>query len=158
MDTINIFVGRSSSGEKVYEEIPVLLLKNEVLRLMASPGLVEGLAKGDEIKFERESGRFEIVKRGGNICVQLFVLPNMTDVVDSLEKQVAERLCGTLDGRTPEEAAFTIHVSKGFADIEQVFNLFVEKNPGAEWCYGNVYDIRDGVTPLNWWLEKNVVL
>jgi hypothetical protein len=26
----------------------------------------------------------------------------------------------------------------------------MEQFPGSEWYYGNVYDPRDGVTPLNW--------
>lgn len=25
--------------------------------------------------------------------------------------------------------------------------------PVDKWMYGNVYDVNDGVTPLNWWVE-----
>jgi hypothetical protein len=28
-----------------------------------------------------------------------------------------------------------------------------EVSPNCEWYYGNVYDLKDGVTPLNWWAQ-----
>jgi hypothetical protein len=38
--------------------------------------------------------------------------------------------------------------------IEFVFIEFVAAHPGTEWMFGNVYDPRDGVTPLNWWVQR----
>lgn len=153
MVTIKILAGMSSSGEKVYEELPVRPVNGNTFQILTSPGLVLGIAKGDEILFESESGEFEITKRGQNVCVQLFVRTTMSGAVDRLEKQVIEQLNGTRDGATPLQSVFTIHVSKGFAAIEQVFSQFAKNNPGAEWYYGNVYDSRDGISPLNWWNE-----
>jgi hypothetical protein len=46
---------------------------------------------------------------------------------------------------------FTVPVSAGFGAVEAAFDGYVRRQPGAEWYFGNVYDERDGMTPLNWW-------
>ena len=152
MKTINVYAGESSMGNKVYEELPVVPIADGYFRVMASPGLVLGLAKGDEIKFNSNSGHFEVIKRGNNLCIQLYITPAMSEQINLLATEVANRFDGTMDGRSEKQVVFSVHISKGFAEIESVFNNFVDHNPGAEWYYGNVYDEEDGVTPLNWWI------
>lgn len=151
LSTINIYAGKSSDGNSVYEELPVVRLDTGDFRLLSSPGLVLGIARDDQIKFKHEDGHYELVRRGGNICVQLYINSSMSLEVDKLVKDVTTRLDGTLDGRTANQFVFSIHVSKGFEEIEQTFNSFIASNADAEWFYGNVYDEKDGITPLNWW-------
>jgi hypothetical protein len=38
--------------------------------------------------------------------------------------------------------------------LSESFMTPKSKYPGCQWIYGNVYDPADGVTPLNWWLDK----
>lgn len=152
MRTIDLYVGNSSSGNMVYENLPVDPLGEGRYRLLASPGLVLGVAKGDEIKLLPENGRFELLARGNNLCIQIYISPNLGKEIGLLETQIAEGLKGSLDGKNEDQLVFSIPVSSGFAEVEQVLNAFVDRNPDCEWYYGNVYDAEDGVTPLNWWL------
>jgi hypothetical protein len=153
MKTINVLAGSSSAGEPVYEELPVTEVGSSIFRLLSSPGLALGIAKDDEIRFYSDTGRYELVKRGRRLAIQLFVAPPMAKNVEVLASQLAMELGGTLDGHSERQAVFSIPVEKGFAKIESVFNRFVEDNPGAEWYFGNVY-AEDGVTPLNWWQKS----
>ena len=68
-------------------------------------------------------------------------------------EQAAASLGGRLDGESERVLVATIPVRLGFTKIERVIEDLVDKFPGAQWFYGNVYDPVDGITPLNWWLE-----
>ena len=151
--TIKIFAGKSTDGHAVYEELPVKKISQDKYLLLSSPGIVLGLARGDEIIFEISSGKFRLTARGGNICLQLYVTQHMTTEVDKLITLVEKNLNGTLDGKTNKQVVFTIPFASGFTSIESLINCFIEANPGTEWYYGNVYDETDGITPLNWWLD-----
>ena len=52
---------------------------------------------------------------------------------------------------TNKVRVFTVPVSAGFGPVEAVFNSYTQRHPDVEWYFANVYDERDGVTPLNWW-------
>ncbi len=151
MDTINLYVGNSSSGERVYENLPVVALGDGKYKLLASPGLVLGVAKDDEIKHFAESGEFELLSRGRNLCIQIYTSQNASKSVDALAARITGELKGTLDGRTDKQVVFSIPVESGFGAVEDILNAFVDQNPDCEWYYGNVYDNEDGETPLNWW-------
>ena len=77
----------------------------------------------------------------------------MQDCKIELEQQV-KRLGGVLDGGIERGLVFTLPVSVGFPVIEDCFNRWVDEHPGWEWYFGNVYDPRDGITPLNWWQPR----
>lgn len=49
---------------------------------------------------------------------------------------------------------YTVPVSAGFVAIEGVLNGLNDRFPDYEWFYGNVYDPKDGETPLNWWKDS----
>jgi hypothetical protein len=42
-----------------------------------------------------------------------------------------------------------VPAAAGFARIESIMADAVQRVPGAEWWYGNVYD--DAGAPLRWW-------
>jgi hypothetical protein len=44
-------------------------------------------------------------------------------------------------------------VTAGFPAIETVMAKAKAIDPDCEWFYGNVYDLKDAVTPLNWWTQ-----
>lgn len=68
-------------------------------------------------------------------------------------KPKVEKLGGSLDIATERALAFSIHVNIGFSAIEALFDEVMGRYPDTVWFYGNIYDPRDGVTPLDWWGE-----
>ena len=113
-------------------------------RLLYSPGLVQGIAAGDEFRLLGDDGAFEVTRRGGNLAIQLFSLDSVAPFREELAAQV-RGLGGTLDGEVERGLAFTVPVSAGFPAVESLFKAWVANHPGWEWCFGNVYDPRDGV-------------
>jgi uncharacterized protein DUF4265 len=151
---IRLAAGRNAADEPVLETVPAAATDEpSTFRLIATPGLVQGVAANDVVRVG-DQGSFSVVRRGGNLGVQVFARELTDNSFASLHAEV-ERLGGYLDGGGGARAAsvrvFTIPVSAGFPSVEHAFNSFVSRHPGAEWFFTNVYDPVDGVTPLNWW-------
>lgn len=121
----------------------------QTFRLLASPGLVLGIAAGDLFRVNA-SLEPEVVARGGNLCIQVFRSAGVTEI-EPITTPATERIGGWLDGRVAKELVYTIPVSAGFSAVESIFLDVARGFPDIEWHYGNVYDPIDGVTPLNWW-------
>ena len=119
-------------------------------RLLSSPGFVLGVAAGDEIELLGDDGEFRVVRRAGNVAVQLFSREPVAGFRDALAAAVREELGGVLDGGIERGLVFTIPAAAGFAAIEALFEHEVHARPGTEWMYGNVYDPDTG-EPLGWW-------
>jgi hypothetical protein len=147
--TLNLFAARASSGSPVEEEVLVEPLGASRYRLLRSPGLVLGMAAGDVFELTAD-GHFRVTARGGNLCIQLFFRTAPPGLEQEATRRLAE-LGGTLDGMAPMALVYTVPASSGFGVIESTLRALVEEFPGTEWYYGNVYDPKDGVTPLNWW-------
>jgi hypothetical protein len=148
-ETLLLQAATKSDGSPVDEEVLVEPLGATRYRLLRSPGLVLGMAAGDVFECTGKGG-FQVITRGGNLCVQLL----FRSAPAGLEEQATRRLGGLggkLDGKASMELVYTLPVSSGFASIERVLNALVLEYPSVEWYYGNVYDPKDGVTPLNWW-------
>jgi hypothetical protein len=145
--TILLAAGTKSSGEPMHEEVLVESLGQDRYRVAATPGLVLGIAAGDEIRSPGD-GRFSVTSRGGNIAVQVYADPDVGADVRPLTRAL-ERLGGRLDGHEKNLWVFTVPSEAGFPAIEEALNAFQADNPGLEWYYGNVYD-TDGETPLGW--------
>jgi hypothetical protein len=118
--------------------------------LLHSPGFVQGIAAGDEFQILDQQGAFRVLHRSGNIAVQVFSEVPVDPIVGEFTRRVAE-IGGVLDGRIERGMVFTIPIQAGFPTIEALFNELVAAHAGMEWFYGNVYDPRDGMTPLGWW-------
>jgi hypothetical protein len=155
--TIDLVASTNPDGTRFYESVLVERIGPGRYRVLASPGLLEGFAAGDEIELapEQSSGH-RVTKRGGNVCVQFFWGDDASRPWEELERQVAT-LGGRLDGQTPGLLVFTIPIAAGFPAIESVFYEAEKRYPGCRWVYGNVYDPADGVTPLEWWLQGEAV-
>ena len=150
-ETLALICGRKASGEAVREELLVDRLGSSRFRLVASPGLVLNLAAGDVFDLEPPGPdgpeRFAVLERGGNLCIHLYTSRDVKALLGQIES-----IGGWHDGGVPSKlVVLTIPAKAGFAQIDAVLNRWVEANEPAEWYYGNVYDPKDGVTPLNWW-------
>lgn len=139
-----------ADGRPLQEPVHAEEVGGEVFRLLYSPGFVQGIAAGDEFRLLGADGAFEVVRRGGNLAVQVFSDEAVAPRQAELAGRVA-RLGGTLDGAIEQGLAFTVPVTAGFPAVEALFDGWVAEHPGWEWCFGNVYDPADGVTPLGWW-------
>ena len=138
-------------GTPFHESVRVEPLGGNRYRVLASPGLLEGFAGGDEIELEPgEPPGFRVTKRGGNLCVQFFWKGDLKTCAREMGAQ-AEALGGRIDGEAPGLLVFTIPVVAGFPAVERIFYEAERRYPGCRWMYGNVYDPADGETPLNWW-------
>lgn len=154
-ETLELFVGYSQSGKLVREEVRVTPLGGLLYKIEQSPGLVLGIASGDVIELRGDgTSKFEIQKRGGNICLQIF-FPEITNAQQQIFEHELRQIGGWLDGKSSKELVFSVPMTVGFQLIEKTLAVLVNKYPECEWYYGNVYDPQDGVTPLNWWSKSS---
>jgi hypothetical protein len=139
-------------GKPVHEEVHVEHEGQARYRLLQSPGLVLGIAAGD-VFTANEDGSFTVVRRAGNVSLQIFVEDNQDDLEQFASREF-KKIGGYLDGRADKVLVYTVPVKSGFPAMEKVASMLQERFPKIEWGYGNVYDPADGVTPLNWWLQS----
>ena len=149
--TLNLAARTNPDGSPFYESVLVEELGGNRFTVLASPGLLEGVAGGDEIELAPDEPLgFRVTRRGGNVCVQFFWKGDLKRCMQDLEPKAAA-LGGRLDGEGATVLVFTIPVAAGFPAIERIFYEAEQQYTGCSWLYGNVYDPADGVTPLNWW-------
>ncbi len=145
------------NGKRVYEAVPAVDLENRKFRLTASPGFAPGVASGDEIEMVPEEWLgYRVLRRSGNICVQLFLHPCEETERWKIIKMVESTggwLDGGKDGAAGHLLIFTFPFSTGFGRIEEVMDEIQMKSKTDRWVYGNIYSLEDGKTPLNWWLQ-----
>jgi hypothetical protein len=137
-------------GQPLKEPVHAESVGNGVYRLLYTPGLVQGIAAGDEFRLVGDDGAFSVHRRGGNLAVKVLSMQGVGPLKSELATRVAS-VGGWLDGAIDKALAFTVPVAVGFPAVEAIFNNWVAEHPGWEWYYDNVYDPVDGVTPLGWW-------
>ncbi len=153
LDVIELFAGTRSDGMPVVERLPVQALEDDRYKLLKSPAFIKGIARGDTIRLEHDERSFSLVKRSGNISIKVIAKNGaLTELAEDLTPRL-EKLGGQLDFENQRMLVYTIHVSCGFKNIENILNEHVGEETDSIWYYGNVYDPNDGVTPLNWWNE-----
>lgn len=141
------------------EHVPARRLGKGEWEILRSPLYATEVASGDVIRVTNtELGDFKIIRRGGNVCVQVYLGAVEADdakATSKLAEQIGilvEPLKGRIDATTPGLISLTIPATVGFQAIEKVLEVAVEKSPGAQWQYANVYDPVSG-EPLGWWNE-----
>jgi hypothetical protein len=137
------------------ENLAVEQLGANHYRLVYSPGFVEGLAAGDEFELSStEAQGYKILRRSGNLTVWIYF--EQDHDLEELEiqnlREAVEKIGGWLDGGSL--LIFTIPISTGFQTIANLFDGAKKDVPDISWLYGNVYDPKDGNTPLNWWKSE----
>lgn len=150
LSVIEMYAGIGPDGQPVAEKMQVRVRDDDACQLVRSPAFIKGLASGDIIKLDKESGQFELMQRSGNLCIRVFSREDIRPIAEALTPAL-EKLGGELDLETPRMLVYSIHVSCGFDKIEEILNQAVKGE--SQWLYGNVYSPEDGQTPLNWWQD-----
>jgi len=120
-----------------------------VYDVLASPAMVYDCAAGDRIRVA-EDGSFEMLRRGGNLCLVLWPAAPPTDTDIGILTTAFQRLGGIVEASVDRRfIVVTVPVAAGFPAIEEVVNDWTADR-GCPWGYGNVYDADDN--PLNWWV------
>jgi uncharacterized protein DUF4265 len=142
------------SGQRVMEEVlPADPLGRGRYRLLASPGMVEGVAAGDELELSpAEPAGYRVLRRGGQLCVWVYIPDPPPQHTDARLDQAARALGGYLDGGSTRLRILTVPVSAGFACVETELEAAVVELGDSSWAYGNVYDRQN--RPLGWWEER----
>ncbi len=142
------------------EQVPARRASGSEWELLRSPLYAMGAAAGDVIRVtNHDTGEFEVVVRGGNVCVHFYLVESDADDLEATVKVARElsrevqALGGAMDAHTPGLIAFTLPVAVGFPTIERVFADAAERHRGAEWQYSNVYHPATGA-PLGWWEQS----
>lgn len=135
------------------EVLEVDRAEDDSLRLLHSPAYVHGIAAGDCIELaEDEATGFRVLSRSGMLAVVFSVREQTTEaeatcsVLDAWVVGVG----GSVDGGPRRLHVYSIPVSVGFDEIERRFDIASASIAGADWWYGNVYDLS-GETELGWW-------
>jgi hypothetical protein len=150
---VRLLAALRESGQPVFEEVPVEVLGPNRYRLLASPGILDGLAAGDEFTVDPISFLYRVHEHGGNLCVQVWYPGiDLAGRVDAELVPAVIEMGGSLDGREQGLSSFTIPLAAGIPAIETLFNDWVDHADGATWSFGNAYE-EDGVTPLAWLTE-----
>ena len=152
LNVIELYAGSRPDGTPVVERLQVKINENNECQLVKSPAFIKGIASGDVIKMNQDDQTFELITRSGNLCIRVFARGGIQAISEDLTPQI-EKLGGELDIENERMLVYTIHVSCGFKNIEALLNDHVDDGGDSAWLYGNVYDPKDGVTPLNWWQE-----
>ena len=150
LQVIELFAGLGPDGNPVAERLQVIVNEDNSCQLVKSPAFIKGIASGDVIKLEQGTQDFTLLKRSGNLSIRVFCRDDSSELVDELSPPL-EKLGAELDIETPRMLVYSIHVSCGFQQIEKILNSVVSDD--VMWVYGNVYDPKDGQTPLNWWQD-----
>jgi hypothetical protein len=151
--TVRLLATLKESGQPVFEEVPVEVLGSARYRLLASPGILDGLAAGDIFVVDPESALYRVEEHGGNLCIQVWY-PGL-DLAGRVDAELVPgvvALGGTLDGREQELSSFTVPLSAGIPAIEELLNSWVDTADGATWSFANAFE-EDGITQLPWLTE-----
>jgi hypothetical protein len=154
---IDVPVCHTGSSRPMTESLVVVPLGDNRYRLVYSPGVIEGMARGDEFELSStDLEGFQVLKRAGNLCVWFYfaeVGRNRGPDGQAVRQQV-EEFGGLCDGGGNTHLVFSVPVSLGFGSIEALFNSLAEQYEGSSWLYGNVYDPFNDFAPLGWWDEE----
>lgn len=157
MERDHVRIAVSDAGKPGSERVPARKVGDNEWQLLRSPLYATEVASGDTVKIvDDERGAFEIVKRGGNVCVQLYLGESEADdadatlaLADAIGPDI-EAIGGRIDAYTPGLIVFTVPVDAGFPAIEGICAAAVDRSPGGQWQYSNVYDPATGIA-LGWW-------
>jgi hypothetical protein len=118
-------------------------------RLVCTPGLIQGFAADDVIRYHADRRSAELVSRGMKVGVQ-FYHPALDDrVVAHIEGQVTA-VGGSVDGHLQNLLVLTFPVGVRVGNIQSFLREYEERF-GAEWFFANLF--TDDGRPLEWWKD-----
>ncbi len=138
----------------VFEEVPARQIDQDTYELLSSPGLALNLARGDIVSIKNKNAPADVLKRGGNFCIQIYADDIPPEDISTLENDVIHELNGTLDGVFEGNLSLAVPAKNGMDKINAFFDRFRERT-GIQWYYANIYRNfdDDDETLLNWWLD-----
>lgn len=139
-------------GKPLLESIPAEPLSSNQYRVLASPGFANGFAAGDIIELLDSDGRFKVIERANNVCVQIFFAGDKRLAMREFSTRlgrVGGRLDGGRDGDGGHLLIYTIPYAGSFQPIEETLTNLPAEIQLETWMYGNVYGASG--EPLNWW-------
>ena len=139
---IRVLAGENTDGP-VYESLPARQIDEHVYELLASPGLTLNLARGDIVSIADPLAPAEVLKRGGNFCIQIYADDVPQEAVDQLERDVQEQLGGTMDGQYKGNLAFSVpgrEAVQSRVDIEPGVTSARHFHAGEELVYDRYAD------------------
>lgn len=125
----------------VREELLARQIDQDTYELLSSPGLAQNLARGDIISIKNKNAPAELLKRGGNFCIQIYADYIPPEDITALENDVIREFDGTLDGVFEGNLSLAVPAKNGMERINEFFYRFREKT-GIQWYYANVYKNR----------------
>ncbi|GAA4986459.1 DUF4265 domain-containing protein [Kitasatospora paranensis] len=134
---VGLPAGHDASGQPVFEVLPARPLPSTHVRLLGSPGPVLGCAMGDVIRVGDDGG-FEVVRHGGNLCVQAYRPGAFTPESYAPLGEAAEELDALVEA--PRDLRFivlTVGRAGGPAAVGRVMDAWAEGVDGAAWSFGN---------------------
>jgi len=141
---IRVLAGENTDGP-VYETLPARQFVDVFV----------DLARGDIVSIADPLAPAEVLKRGGNFCIQIYADDVPQEAVDQLERDVQEQLGGTMDGQYKGNLTFSVPGHHGIYSVNGPFDAF-RTATGVEWYFANIYvnlDDDDDETLLNWWVD-----
>ena len=150
---IELRVCHTEGDRPATEVVEAIRLGPHQFKLLYSPGMVEGVAKGDVIEFSNADPKgFTVVSRAGYLCVWLYFKEQGRNRGPDGDRARAavEKFGGVCDGGGNTNLVFSVPASFGFPAVEALFHDLVGQYPGSSWLFGNVYDPWNDFKPLGW--------
>lgn len=154
--TLNIYAGKTSSGNTRVEEVLVEYINENIYKLQSAPGLALNLAKGDVFEFFNSDEPVKVIYRGGNFNIHIYEANLTLEDYEDFKSELLDYLEGTIDGLSGNNMAITVPSIQGIQKINSFFINFSQIS-GNNWSFTNIYrnyeDFEDE-TLLDWWDKK----
>jgi hypothetical protein len=102
---VMLLAGLGAGGQPVHEQVPAAVVTPGVYDVLASPAMVYNCAAGDRIRVA-EDGSFEVLRRGGNLCLVLWPVAPPTDTDITVVTTRFQRLGGIVE--VPADRRFIV--------------------------------------------------
>ena len=150
MAELRLSVLDATGRRRFDEELPAEPIGSGRYRLLGSPGLVQGLAAGDELELAPDTpAGFRILRRGGQLSLWVYLRdPAPADSNDRLSA-VAATLGGYLDGGQAGLRILTVPAATGFPRIEAALDRAVADLAGECWATAMSPTVTPGCRDLD---------
>ena len=157
--TLNIYAGRTSSGNTRVEEVLVVYIDENIYKLQSAPGLALNLAKGDVFEFFNSDEPVKVIYRGGNFNIHIYDADLTLEDYEYFKSELLDYLDGTIEGLSGNNMAITVPSIPGIQKINSFFINFSQMS-GNNWSFTNIYknyeDFEDEAL-LYWWVENAIL-
>ncbi|MER2561651.1 MAG: DUF4265 domain-containing protein [Myxococcaceae bacterium] len=143
----------SSKGWLGPEHVEARKLANGRFVILCPPRFAYGLAVGDEIELDAATpAGFRVTRHSGNLTVWVYCQSDAAAAaVSATAAKVLPRVSGVVEGTPSQMVIITVPLHAGWSEIEVTLNELAREFLDTSWEFANVYEVEDGVTPLNWW-------